>query len=66
MTKDELKEVREILDRLKRHAYALYNRFDQLPPFLMATSLYEFIDDIKYMSGYLDCMIKSEKPHTTP
>ena len=55
---DEIIEIRKILDKLKHLAYGLYNRIDQLPPFLMSTSLYEFIDDIKYMSGYLDCMIK--------
>ena len=63
---DELGEMRKNLADFKKNAVRLLNATDyRLPPKLIETDLDTLLDDIKYLCGYLDCMIqfKIELPH---
>ena len=58
----ELKQLRNELSELQRLVNNLNSMIDRFPPGLVDTCLYVLIDDIKYFSGYIDCMIEFKIP----
>ena len=61
---DELKTLQEDLHKLKPLVNGLNLYIDKLPPFLMSTEVGAFLDDVKYLCGYVDCMVEA-KLHST-
>ena len=55
---NELKAQRKNLDELKHLTNSLNIFKHRLPPFLFTTDLNYMLDEIKYLSGYINCMIK--------
>ena len=55
-----LKKMKQELDQLKYLLNSLSLFINRLPPYLLGADLSSFIDDIKYLCGYVDCMIKFE------
>lgn len=58
----DLEKIKEILDEVKYSVNGLCNYVDLFPPFLFTTDIYSFLDDIKYIRGYVDCMIAFKIP----
>ena len=63
---NELQERRKELDQLKYLINSLYIFNDRLPDFVMTADLYSFLDEIKYLCGYMDCMISFNIPLNKP
>ena len=55
---DELKKYREELEQLGRLLTSLNYFSLQLPRGVFVEDVDSFIDGIKYLKGYVDCMIK--------
>lgn len=55
---DEIEQQRKQLDDLHHLVNSLNIFISVMPPFLVETCLVSFLNDIKYLSGYLDCMLK--------
>ena len=61
---DELKQIRKDLDELYFFANSInsINNFKEIiPSFLITADLYSLLGEIKYASGYIDCMIDCQK-----
>ena len=55
---DELIEWRGKLAQLKLLVNGLNIFKNSLPPFVLMTDLYSLLEELNYLSGYIDCMIK--------
>ena len=54
---NELDKLANELPELQRLVINLDSFIDRLPPGLVSTCLFVLLDDIKYLAGYIDCMI---------
>ncbi|MCL2229402.1 MAG: hypothetical protein FWC00_06310 [Firmicutes bacterium] len=57
-TKQKLVEHRAELDELKKLVFRLNVFRQDLPSGVLMTDLYTMLDEIKYLMGYLDCMLE--------
>jgi len=56
---DELREIHGRLERLKHLLNHFIMDLDRLPPYMVGGDPYAFLDDVKYICGYVDCMIEN-------
>jgi len=57
-TKQKLVEHRAELDELKKLVFRLNVFRQDLPSGVLMTDLYTMLDELKYLMGYLDCMLE--------
>ena len=55
---EQFKKLRDDLNELGHLVNGLNISLDMFPPYLLSTDLYSFLNEIQYMKGYVDCMLK--------
>ncbi|MCL2229359.1 MAG: hypothetical protein FWC00_06080 [Firmicutes bacterium] len=58
ISKQKLVEHRAELDELKKLVFRLNVFRQDLPSGVFMTDLYTMLDELKYLMGYLDCMLE--------